>query len=58
MAGTDEHAFLCHAICEAAADFMLRPSEEQPPGPSLASKSTLFPRRREFESDFEKLHLS
>ena len=24
-----EHAYLCHAICEAAADFMIRPTKEQ-----------------------------
>ncbi|CAK9043790.1 Nicotinamide/nicotinic acid mononucleotide adenylyltransferase (NMN/NaMN adenylyltransferase) (Nicotinamide mononucleotide adenylyltransferase) (NMN adenylyltransferase) (Nicotinate-nucleotide adenylyltransferase) (NaMN adenylyltransferase) [Durusdinium trenchii] len=47
VAGIDEHAYLCNAICEAAADVMLRPSREQCLGRWL-----------EFQSDFEKLRLS
>ena len=42
VAGKDEHAYLCHAICESAADFMIRPTKEQ---------------FEEFRTDFEKLHL-
>ncbi|OLP97536.1 Nicotinamide mononucleotide adenylyltransferase [Symbiodinium microadriaticum] len=39
-AGPEEHQYLCHAICEEAADFILRPSAEQ---------------RAAYKEDFKKL---
>lgn len=44
IAGKDEHAYLCNAICEAAADFMIG-----------WGQLSWF---EEFRTDFEKLHLS